>query len=160
MFVVYSEQGEYSDYRMNNICVCQNVMGAKLAVSILKEMKEYMIEESKKFMIARKEFEDSLGIIAFPEKPHKSTIDPKNLISDKIWMKDYILPYKNQFDKANQHRAESLCKIQEFKDNYIKQALKNLPEKFIPFKDYFGISDYGYVGDDIFDYVEVPGFMM
>lgn len=155
MYIVFAERGQYSNYRLVNICACHNEQDAKLAVSLLEEMENYMIAESDKFQQARIEFEKTIGIKSTPKYPDRNVLDPKFLLSNADWQIQYVQPYRQELLEIQRHNNELISQVVDFKNAYSKQAINNLPEKFLPFKDYFGICDFGYYGDDTFSYEEV-----
>lgn len=154
VFVVIKEWGEYSDHGEAVICGCTSKELANDVVLLMKEIALFSEVESFKLKEAYETHRLTLGYKPYPQRPYKTTIDPKNLISQKDWMKDYIDPYNKLQTEASKFNVELDGKLREFERDYLKMLV--IPAHFHPFEEQVAVSAYHYHNEYTFSVQEIP----
>jgi hypothetical protein len=139
MFIVTRSWGEYSDRGECCICACETEADAKKVVNLMKLIDAYNKEQSLKFKEAIADFKKSLNIREYPDRPHKTTIDPCNLITQNAWMNQYLKPWNDLTSEVHKHNGEMDIHIANFKCCYPREV----PEEFKLFAQHVVLHEYG-----------------
>lgn len=140
MFLIIKEWGEYSGQGYHVCFAAKTNDEAEQAVETLKKIDEYNNIESKKMYSLVEEYKKTLGYRIEPDRPHKSSTDPKGNISQKDWLHNYILPYQKLRAEISAKNHSLYNKVLEF----IKNNQPAFPEEFLKFQKHIGISCYTY----------------
>lgn len=138
MFIIVRESGEYSDHESRTLFACETEVEAEKAVSILNQIDEYNKITSEKYRNDIAEFKKTLNYKPLPQRPHKSTLDPKSLISQKDWENKYLAPFKAFFAEAADFNNQLDSIVDDFKKNYPRE----IPEEFMQFKQYVVLNEW------------------
>lgn len=94
IFVVSKTWGEYSEKGECAIIAVSSEEKAKKICDLCEQFYEWLNELQK---TKCKELNDVWNtenkVITYPKRPHKTSFDPDNLISQDKWLKNYIEPY-------------------------------------------------------------------
>ncbi len=145
VFVVVREWGEYSDHGESTICVCHSETAALRAIEIMKELDQIQHDECGKFKAASEEYRKSLGEKPYPVKPKKSFVDPDNLISQRDWYLNHVLPYDMDYKEVSEHNHKINLKAIELERKYVSEY--PLPEKYKLFAKFFHPAPYTYLNN-------------
>lgn len=137
MFIVIREWGEYSEHGSRCVCTCNTLEDANKAIELMVKVDKFSVEESKKLKVAAEEYEATLGMKNYPERPHKSTIDPNNLISQKEWLKR-IDTYNKRHHEVDTHNRALRDKTMLF----VKNWKYDLPQELETFRRYVSVSNW------------------
>jgi len=132
----------------NSTCLfaCKTKEDAEKSVALLKKIFAFNKQSTTKFKVDIEVFKKTLGYKTYPAKPHKSTQDPKDLISQKDWMIKFVKPYNDELQEISKFNSLLDRKVTAFKSSYPFE----IPVEFEKFKNYVKLNEYWY--DDQTDF--------
>lgn len=157
MFVVIRNWGEYSDRGERVIGVCSTEEKANKLADLLKRLDQFSIQQSE-LLQAKLEVwkKDNLEPIS-PTRPHKSTIDPKGLITNSEWLK-IIEKWKKSSEGRQVEFKIWNAKRSEFEKEFIQSI--EIPEDLKMVASHLSVNTYHFSGREPYWYSieEAPFF--